>query len=186
VTTPRIIVLVGLMGTGKTTIARGLAQHFGADCLDTDKLVESSAGKSVRDIFSHDGEDAFRTLESDVLAQCLRSPGPVVVAGAGGIVVREENRAMLNNARSDGDIAVVWLHARPEVLVARTVKGNHRPLLDNDREGTLRSMATERAPLYGEVADVVVDVSDRSAESVISLIIESIDVPEGERRGSNE
>lgn len=185
-TTPRIIVLVGLMGTGKTTIARGLAQHFGADCLDTDKLVESHAGKSVREIFASDGEDAFRTRESDVLAQCLRSPGPVVVAGAGGVVVREENRIMLNEARSRGDVTVVWLHARPEVLVARTMKGSHRPLLDNDREGTLRAMATERAPMYGEVADVVVDVSDRSAESIVSLIIESIDVAEGERRGSNE
>ncbi|MFN5840106.1 MAG: shikimate kinase, partial [Acidimicrobiaceae bacterium] len=64
-TTPRIIVLVGLMGTGKTTIARGLAQHFGADCLDTDKLVELHAGRSVREIFASDGEDAFRTRESD-------------------------------------------------------------------------------------------------------------------------
>ena len=185
-TTPRIIVLIGLMGTGKTTIARGLAEHFGAQCLDTDKIVESRAGKSVRTIFSDDGEEAFRSLESDVLAQCLRSPGPVVIAGAGGVVLREENRALINSARHTNDAVVVWLHARPEVLVARTMKGGHRPLLDDDRVGTLRNMAEMRSPLYSEVADVVVDVSDRSSESVISLIIHSIDTAEGDGSGSNE
>lgn len=185
-TTPRIIVLIGLMGTGKTTIARGLAQHFGAECLDTDKIVESRAGKSVRSIFADDGEDAFRALESDVLAQCLRSPGPVVIAGAGGVVLRDENRTLINEARHNDGVVVVWLHARPEVLVARTMKGGHRPLLDEDREGTLRNMAEMRGPLYSEVADVVVDVSDRSSESVTSLIIDSIDVAEGDGSGSNE
>lgn len=174
------------MGTGKTTVARSLADHYKSDCLDTDKLVELTAGKSVRDIFSQLGEDGFRSIESDVLAQCLRSPQPAVIAGAGGVVLRKENRDSLNQARKDGRAIVVWLHARPEVLVERTQKGGHRPLLDNDRAGTLERLTQERAPFYGEVADIVVDVSERSSESVTSLIIEAITVAAEEHGGSNE
>lgn len=174
------------MGTGKTTVARSLAEHFKSDCLDTDKLVEQLSGKSVREIFQHDGEEIFRELESDVLAQCLRSPRPAVVAGAGGIVLRNKNREMLAVARQSGQAVVVWLHATPEVLVKRTQKGGHRPLLDDDRAGTLTRLSAERAPLYGEVADIVVDVSERSSESVTSLIIEAITVAAEEGGGSNE
>lgn len=185
-TTPPIIVLVGLMGTGKSTVARSLADHFTCDCLDTDKLVEQSTGTTVREIFDKQGEDVFRSIESDVLAQCLRSPGPAVVAGAGGVVVRQENREMLKDARRRGHAIVVWLHARPEVLAERTKKGGHRPLLDSDRLGTLERLAFERGPLYGDVADIVVDVSERSSDSVTSLIIEAITVAAEERGGSNE
>jgi shikimate kinase len=183
VSIPRIILLVGLMGTGKTTIARGLARHFSADVLDTDKLVEQRAGRSVRDIFSRDGEEAFRDIESDVLDECLRTPGSAVVAGAGGVVLRDKNRDAINAGRASGDVSVVWLHARPEVLVGRTKKGGHRPLLDNDHAGTLRRMSEERAPMYSSVADVVVDVSERSPESVIALIVEALTVAETETAG---
>ena len=169
------IVLVGLMGTGKSTVARTLATHFGLECLDTDKLVEARAGKPVRRMFAEDGEEAFRDLESDVLSACLRSPQGAVIAGAGGVVLRDENREMLNTARRDVGAIVVWLHAQPEVLSVRTAKGSHRPLLDDDREGTLVRMSQERTPLYSEVADIVVDVSDRSQESVCALLIDAID-----------
>ena len=169
------IVLVGLMGTGKSTVARTLATHYGIECLDTDKLVEVRAGKPVRRMFTEDGEEAFRDLESDVLSACLRSPQGAVIAGAGGVVLRDENREMLNTARRDVGAIVVWLHAQPEVLSVRTAKGSHRPLLDDDREGTLVRMSQERTPLYSEVADIVVDVSDRSQESVCALLIDAID-----------
>ncbi len=171
------------MGTGKTTIARGLARHFSADVLDTDKLVEQRAGRSVRDIFARDGEESFRDLESEVLGECLRTPGRAIVAGAGGVVLRENNREAINAARASGAVSVVWLHARPEVLVGRTKKGSHRPLLDNDQEGTLRRMADERAPMYSSVADVVVDVSERSPDSVIALVIDALTVAETESAG---
>jgi shikimate kinase len=98
-----------------------------------------------------------------------------VIAGAGGVVLRDENREMLNAARRDSGAIVVWLHAQPEVLSVRTAKGSHRPLLDDDREGTLVRMSQERTPLYSEVADIVVDVSDRSQESVCALLIDAID-----------
>jgi shikimate kinase len=126
-------------------------------------------------MFADDGEDAFRDLESDVLSACLRSPQGAVIAGAGGVVLRDENREMLNAARRDSGAIVVWLHAQPAVLLVRTAKGSHRPLLDEDREGTLVRMSQERMPLYSEVADIVVDVSDRSQESVCALLIDAID-----------
>ena len=168
------IVLVGLMGTGKTTVARLLAEHYGIECLDTDRLVEQRAGRSVRSIFDSDGEPAFRILESEVLETCLRTPGGCVIAGAGGVVLREQNRSALRAASARG-AQVVWLRAAPELLAKRTARGQHRPLLDTDREGTLRRMADERTALYSEVADITVDVSERSAESVARLVIAAVD-----------
>ena len=169
------IVLVGLMGTGKTTVARLLAEHRRVELLDTDKLIESRDGRSIREIFSESGETAFREIESEVLRECLQRPGSPVIAGAGGVVVREQNRAMLDAARDAGSTVVVWLHARPEVLAERTAKGVHRPLLDDDRMGTLTQMSEDRGPLYASVADIVIDVSDRSIESVVELLRDALD-----------
>ena len=169
------IVLVGLMGTGKTTVARLLAEHRRVELLDTDKLIEAREGRSIREIFSESGEDTFRELESEILRECLHRPGSPVIAGAGGVVVREQNRAMLDEVRNAGTAVIVWLHARPEVLAERTAKGVHRPLLDNDRMGTLTQMSEDRGPLYASVADIVIDVSDRSIESVVELLIDALD-----------
>ena len=172
------IVLVGLMGTGKTTVARLLAEHRHAELLDTDKLIESRDGRSVREIFEKSGEAVFRELETEVLRECLSRPGGPIIAGAGGVVVREQNRSMLDDARNSGEAVVVWLHARPEVLAERTAKGVHRPLLDNDRMGTLTQMSEDRGPFYASVADIVIDVSDRSVESVVDLLISALDEQE--------
>jgi shikimate kinase len=181
-----IIVLVGLMGTGKSTIARLLSSRLGLDCLDTDKLVEQRTGKSVREIFDEMGEKAFRDIESEVVADCLQRGIPTVVAAAGGVVVREENRIAIDKARDAGQVTVVWLHARPEVLVSRTQTGAHRPLLDQNRAGTLERLSDERGPLYAAVADVIIDVSDRSAESTVDLLIDALDEAARHEEGSNE
>lgn len=183
--TPSIL-LVGLMGTGKTTIARQLSTRLGIDCLDTDKLVETRSGRSVRELFAELGEGAFRDLESEVLDECLSRQLPSVIAGAGGIVVREENRDRINSARDDDSVVVVWLHASTDVLVSRTSKGVHRPLLDDDRVGTLTRLATERADLYADVADIVVDVSNRSVESTVNLLIDAIEEGNQEKSANNE
>lgn len=184
-TTPSIL-LVGLMGTGKSTVARQLSSRLGIDCLDTDKMVEARSGRTVRELFDESGEAAFRDLESDVLSDCLSRQSASVVAGAGGIVVREGNRELINAARRKRTVIVVWLHAATDVLAARTAKGVHRPLLDADRVGTLERLATERADFYAQVSDIVVDVSQRSVESTVNLLVDAIEEglrEEGAARG---
>jgi len=148
-------------------------------------MIESREGKSVRDIFSNDGEDAFRILETSMLTECLQRPGGVVIAAAGGAVVREENRRVLDDARQHKGVIVVWLHARPEVLAQRTAKGVHRPLLDQDRQATLEKMSEERGPLYASVADIVIDVSDRDVDSIVGLLVEALDEGQMMLDGSN-
>lgn len=169
-----VIVLVGLMGTGKSTVAWELAQHYHVPFLDTDKLVEQRLGKTVREVFDELGEDFFREVESEVLRDCLHSPSGAVIAAAGGVVLGSQNRQLMKKASTQHDVSVVWLHAPPEVLAVRTAKGVHRPALDGDRLAVLEKMFAAREPLYKEVADVVIDVSERTIESVTSLIIDAI------------
>lgn len=163
------------MGTGKSTVAWDLAQHYQVPCLDTDKLVEQRVGKSVREIFDGPGEAFFREVESEVLQECLHSPAGAVIAAAGGVVLAEVNRELMKRASAHGAVTVVWLHASPEVLAVRTTKGSHRPALDTDRLAVLKKMYADREHMYKEVSDVVIDVSERSIESVTSLIIDAID-----------
>lgn len=161
------LVLVGLMGVGKSTVGRALAARLGRPFVDTDAMVEARAGRSVRDIFAQQGEAAFRDLESEVLHDVLGGDEPLVVAAAGGVVLREQNRAELRR-RAD---RVVWLRADPALLVERVRAGGHRPLLDDDPEGTLRRLESEREPLYREVADAVVSVDGRTVHEVVEAVL---------------
>ncbi len=161
------LVLVGLMGSGKTTVARIAAERLGRQVIDSDAVIENATGRTVREIFADDGEDAFRSLETAALLDALANPVPAVIAAAGGVVLREQNREALkqSNAR------VVWLCATPEVLVARATSGCHRPLLDDDPEGTLQRMHAQREELYREVADAIVLVDQRSPNEVVEAVL---------------
>ena len=161
------LVLVGLMGSGKTTVSRVIAERLQRRVLDSDAVIESRTGRTVREIFATDGEVAFRTLESEVLAEALASVEPVVIAAAGGVVLSDANRAALKTAQAK----VVWLCADPLVLVDRVKSGGHRPLLDGDAQGTLLQMAADREPLYREVADVIVSVDNRSVYDIVEAIL---------------
>src|SRR5262245_1009332 len=121
----RHIVLVGLMGSGKSTVARALAQRLHRPVVDSDAEIEAKTGRTVREIFATDGEAAFRALETESLQAALDSDEPSVIAAAGGVVLSATNRAALRAA----DARVVWLRAEPELLVARVAGGDHRPLL---------------------------------------------------------
>ena len=163
----RHLVLVGMMGSGKTTVGRALAARLGRPLLDSDALIEAREGRTVRDIFGTDGEDAFRAIETEVLVQSLASPEPAVIAAAGGVVLRAENRDALRVSGA----RVVWLRADPSVLVERVTGGPHRPLLDNDPAGVLQRMYTEREGLYREVADAIVTVDGRSVNEVVEAVL---------------
>ncbi len=166
----RHLVLVGMMGAGKSTIGRALAAQLGRPLLDSDDMVVERAGRSVREIWNDDGEDRFRQLEAEALRDALAAEEPSVIAAAGGIVLREENRELLKRA----DIDVVWLLADHDVLVERVRRGGHRPLLDDDPAAMLERMADERGPLYHEVADAVVSVGQRSIGDVTKAVLRCI------------
>lgn len=163
----RHLVLVGMMGAGKTTVGRAIASRLRRDLLDSDALIECRTGRTVREIFATDGEDAFRMIETDVLMTSLAADEPAVIAAAGGVVLRAENRAALKSSGA----RVVWLRADPALLIERVKSGGHRPLLDDDPAATLRRMYDEREPLYREVAHAIVTVDNRSINDVVEAVL---------------
>lgn len=158
------------MGSGKTTVGRELARRLGRPFIDSDHQVEARYGRTVREIWTTDGEPAYRRLEADALAEAVAGERPVVIAAAGGVVLDSANRAVLRRAG-----IVVWLDGDPEVLAARAVTGEHRPLLDGDPVAALRSMSADRRHLYDEVADHVIDVTRLSPEEVTDRVVALID-----------
>ena len=161
------LVLVGLTGSGKTTIGRLAAERLHRGFLDTDAAIEARTGRTVRAIFAEDGEPAFRDLECDVLREALESVEPLVIAAAGGAVVRDENRRLMRDSRA----RVVWLCAGPTVVADRVKSGGHRPLLDDDPEARLRAMWETREPLYREVADAIVGIEGRTIGEVVEAVL---------------
>jgi shikimate kinase len=163
------ILLVGMMGAGKTTVGRLVAQERLWDYLDSDAQVEAETGMTVPEIYTAEGEEAFRAAESRVLERACASTGPCVVSVAGGAVLRPENRALI--ARSG---TVVWLRAQVDTLARRVGDGSGRPLLDNDPLATLRQLDQVRRPLYAGLAHITIDVDDLEPSAVASQILESV------------
>lgn len=161
------IVLIGLMGAGKSTVARCIAERSGRHLVDTDTAIEATTGQTVRELWESGGEAAYRALESDVVLDALASDDPVVIAAPGGVVLDLVVRTAL------ADATVVWLRADPEVLAGRVQIGDHRPLLDDDPLRALTAMALDRAELYAGVADGIVDVDrldpEQAADAVLAL-----------------
>jgi shikimate kinase len=167
--TPRIL-LVGMMGAGKTTTGNLLAERLGWAYRDSDADVEAATGLTVPELFARDGEAAFRRAEAAVLAEACADPSPSVVSVAGGAVLSEQNRRLVT---SNG--IVVWLRARPETLAARVGEGTGRPLLGDDPAEAVVRLNAVRAPLYAEVADVVLDVDELDPVTVADRIIDAMD-----------
>jgi shikimate kinase len=164
------ILLVGMMGAGKTTTGRLVAHRFGWDYLDSDVEVEKKTGLSVPALFARDGELAFRDAEAEVLREACARTDPVVISVAGGAVLRPETRDLL---RASG--RVIWLRARPATLAERVGDGVGRPLLDQDPGAALLALDAVRRPLYAEVADETIDVDDLSPDEVGGRIIAGIE-----------
>ena len=161
----RPIVLVGLMGAGKSCVGRGLAESFGLPFMDSDSEVETAAGCEVRDIFEVYGEPAFRDCERRVIQRLLLS-GPSIIATGGGAFIDPETRgAVKKNAIS------LWLRADPEVLFQRTKRSKTRPLLNNeDPLTTLKNLAEQRYPIYAE-ADITIDSGNEGLEMTLQKAI---------------
>lgn len=151
-TATRDVVLVGLPGAGKTSVGRRLAKELQRPFADADEQIELRAGRTIPQIFRDDGEEAFRSWETEVLDDLLGRPRPLVIAAGGGAVERSANQRLLRE-----HAIVIWLRASPAFLAERT-DPTHRPLLAADPEGTLARLAADRAALYAKVADEVVDI----------------------------
>jgi len=163
------ILLIGMMGSGKTTVGRGLAERLGAPYCDSDAQVEQNTGRTVPDILERDGEAAFRAEEKRALVEATTAEGPIVVSVAGGAVLDPDNRRRLREAGT-----VVWLRARVDTLISRLGDGEGRPLLAGDVAGNLRRLYAERLPLYTELADVVVDVDDLPPEEIVERVAREV------------
>ena len=159
------------MGSGKTTVGKRIAQELGYSFVDSDDVVASAAGKTVREIFAQDGEAAFRKYESDAIRTVLTNgTASVVLATGGGAVISSENRSLISEAASH----VVWLDASVEDLVVRTKSGAARPLLDGDAAATLQSLSSQRSAWYDEVATVRIDTRGKPVTKVCSAVLEAI------------
>ena len=164
----RSIVLVGLMGAGKTTIGRRLSSYIAIPFVDADTEIELAAGKSIPEIFADHGESEFRDGERRVIARLLHA-GPQVLATGGGAYMNEETR---RNIR-DSAIAV-WLRADLALLLERVRKRNDRPLLQaSDPERVMRRLMETRYPIYGQ-ADVVVDSRKASHRAVVCDVVSAV------------
>lgn len=162
------IVLVGLMGAGKSCVGRRLAEKLSLPFVDSDVEVEKAAGCSVTDIFDVYGEPAFRDCERRVIQRLLED-GPAVIATGGGAFMDEATRTAIRSSAVS-----VWLRAAPETLFQRTKRNKDRPLLQNeDPLGTLQSLAATRYPIYGE-ANVIVDTDDESLDGTVQRVIAEI------------
>lgn len=165
---PRSIVLIGLMGAGKTAVGRRLANRLGLPFIDADTEIEVAAGASVSEIFAEHGEDYFRQGERKVIGRLLEN-GPQVLATGGGAYMNPDTRA---NIKAHG--LSVWLKADIKVLKKRVGRRDNRPLLAaGDPEKVMKKLMEERYPIYAE-ADVTVESRDVPHDVIVGAVIDAI------------
>lgn len=174
------IVLVGLMGAGKSSVGRRLAEKLGFPFIDADHEIEAAAGKSITEIFADHGEDYFRDGERKVIARLLGG-GAQVLATGGGAYVNEETRARIR----DGGVSV-WLKAPLPLLMKRVMKRSDRPLLKtDDPEAVMRRLIDQRYPVYG-LADLTVESRDVQHAQMVNDVIKALAQWNGWERFSND
>ena len=165
----RAVVLVGMMGSGKSSVGRRLASRLGLPFVDADTEIETAAGMSIPEIFAERGEAEFRDGERRVIGRILTTRAPLVLATGGGAFMNADTRARI------AELGVsVWLKAEPEVLMRRVRKNTKRPLLQTaDPEATLRRMLAEREPVYA-LADLEVISREEPHEVVVDEIVAAL------------
>jgi shikimate kinase len=164
----RSVVLVGMMGAGKSTIGRRLASRLRLPFLDADTEIEAAAGMSIPDIFESHGEPHFRDGEARVIARLLDN-GPIILATGGGAFLREETR----NRISDKAVSI-WLKAEADIIMRRVKRRADRPLLKTaDPAGTVERLIGEREPFY-QHADLMIWSRDVPHEKIVDECIEAL------------
>lgn len=166
---PRHVVLIGLMGSGKSAIGSRVAELLGRPFVDVDQVIMERTGLTVRQLWERGGEAAFRPLERDVVVHNLSEDGPDVLASPAGAVLDP----LVKEAMRVAQPFTVWLRASVETLVERVKGSEHRPLLGDDPERALRTMAAERSELYGALADLVLDVEGASPDELAQQVLDA-------------
>lgn len=166
----RAVVLVGMMGSGKSSVGRRLATRLGLPFVDADAEIETAAGMTIPEIFAQRGEAEFRDGERRVISRILTTRSPLVLATGGGAFMNAETRARI------ADLGIsIWLKAEPEVLMRRVRRNSKRPLLQTaNPEETLRRMLGEREPIYA-LSDLTLVSRDEPHEFVVSAAITALD-----------
>jgi shikimate kinase len=165
------IILVGMMGAGKTTIGKLLSNKLGFDFIDLDKIIEEKSGVKINTIFEIEGEAGFRDRELQVLSDSIEKD-QVIISTGGGIVTNEKSKARLikNNA------LIIYLKANLQTLFNRLKNDNSRPILNVDnKEQVIKKILEEREPLYQELSDMVVDTSHMKSIDVVKFIMKKMD-----------
>jgi shikimate kinase len=173
-----VVVLVGVMGTGKSTVGSGIARDLQCSFVDLDAQITKSAKSTVSEIFARGGEAEFRSIEKDVLAAVLdnaraqiaqQTANSVVVATGGGAIISQTNRDKITSSADH----VIWLDAHVNDLVKRTASSKTvRPLLANDPMQVLSALSGERAVLYEQVATAKIDTTGKQIEQVIDAVLQ--------------
>jgi shikimate kinase len=160
------ILLIGMMGAGKSTVGGMLSARLGWPYVDSDARVQERTGRTVPEIMAERGEAAFRAEEAQCLAEATTSDGPLIVSVAGGAVLDADNRRRIRQAG-----LVVWLRADMTTLARRVGAGEGRPLLGDDPAGSLVLLYQQRRRLYEELADVTIDVDELMPGEIVDRIL---------------
>ena len=163
---PCRVLLIGMMGSGKSTIGRLLSEATGWPYIDNDELVREFHGATARQILAERGEAPMRAAESEALGRGVRAPAPTVIGVAAGTILEAANR---ERVRTGG--IVVWLRADAAAIESRAMGGDHRPWLDTVGGSWIRETVTEREPLYASIADTVIDTGTKTVDESTAKLL---------------
>lgn len=164
------IILIGFMGSGKSSVGVRLSYQMKRTMIDTDKWIEQKHKRTVSEIFAHSGEASFRDMETDCLKELIRQADKQIISVGGGLPLRKENHGLLKELG-----VVLYLKVTPETVYQRLKADTTRPLLQvEDPEKKIRTLLEERAPIYEACADIVLDVSELSFDEILEQIGEEL------------
>jgi shikimate kinase len=172
---PRHVVVVGLMGAGKTSVGRELARRLAWPHVDSDASLAARLGETARDLVHEAGAEELHRIEADLLLEALATPGPSVISAAASTIEVDRCRVAL----AAPDIFVVWLRADPSILADRARRGRHRPELDPDLDALLRRQSQERGPLFESVADLTLDPGSATPTELVDQLEQAAPIASG-------
>ena len=161
------LVLIGAPGAGKSTVGKALSEKLNRGFLDTDALIQDSTGKTITDIFVVDGEEAFRAIELEVLADVLKSENTVISLG-GGAPISEQAQTLITDSQS----LVIFLDVSLATAAPRVGFNRDRPLLLGNPRAQWQALSDKRRPVYERLADVVIKVDEMDVDAIVTAIVE--------------